>query len=205
MNYPTAEEVIKAKENKEIKESVIERALGLVYKWALYYYHRSYWMDLDDLISEGVVGLIHAIKCFDPQKGTQFSTIASYHIRSWMLRFIKQEKEWREIQSIHWENDDGQNIEDRIKMEELFQFDDYVKDYDYEVAKELVKELDIPDRMKKILIRKLEGYTYADIGRELGLTKERVRQIFQSAIIKIQRGEKNGKKCKTKGHLEGNI
>ena len=45
-------------------------------------------LGFQDLISEGTLGLMHAIKKFDPDKGTKFSTYASLWIRQYAQRAI---------------------------------------------------------------------------------------------------------------------
>ena len=66
--------------------------LRLVAKIAMGY--RRYGLPISDLISEGNIGLMQAIKRFDPDKGIRFSTYAvwwikaaiqSYVLRSWSL------------------------------------------------------------------------------------------------------------------------
>jgi RNA polymerase sigma-32 factor len=66
--------------------------LRLVVKIAIGY--RRYGLPIPDLISEGNIGLMQAIRRFDPDKGTRFSTYAtwwikaaiqSYILRSWSL------------------------------------------------------------------------------------------------------------------------
>lgn len=39
------------------------------------------WIEMDDLISYGQVGLMQAVRDYDPDKGTKFSTFAFYRIR----------------------------------------------------------------------------------------------------------------------------
>lgn len=43
-----------------------------------------------DLVQEGNIGLMHALRKFDPGFGTRFSTYASYWIRAYMLRHVLQ-------------------------------------------------------------------------------------------------------------------
>jgi RNA polymerase sigma-32 factor len=57
-----------------------------VVKIALEYYNT--YINILDLIQEGNVGLLHAVKKFNPYKGTRFSTYASFWIRAYILKHI---------------------------------------------------------------------------------------------------------------------
>ena len=50
-------------------------------------YHNTY-LNILDLIQEGNVGLLHAVKKYNPYKGTKFSTYASFWIRAYILKHI---------------------------------------------------------------------------------------------------------------------
>ncbi len=60
--------------------------LGLVVKIAMSYYNA--YVNILDLIQEGNVGLLHAVKKYNPYKGTKFSTYAQFWIRSYILQYI---------------------------------------------------------------------------------------------------------------------
>jgi RNA polymerase sigma-32 factor len=60
--------------------------LRLVVKIALEYYNT--YLNILDLIQEGNVGLLHAVKKYNPYKGTKFSTYASFWIRAYILKYI---------------------------------------------------------------------------------------------------------------------
>ncbi len=60
--------------------------LRLVVKIALEYY--NIYLNALDLIQEGNVGLLHAVKKYNPYKGTRFSTYASFWIRAYILKYI---------------------------------------------------------------------------------------------------------------------
>jgi RNA polymerase sigma-32 factor len=60
--------------------------LKLVVKIALEYYNT--YLNILDLIQEGNVGLLHAVRKYNPYKGTRFSTYASFWIRAYILKHI---------------------------------------------------------------------------------------------------------------------
>ena len=57
-------------------------------------YHRGVFQLLD-LIQEGNVGLMQAVKKFDPLKGVKLSTYAAWWIRAYVIRFIMDN--WRQV------------------------------------------------------------------------------------------------------------
>jgi RNA polymerase sigma-32 factor len=58
----------------------------LVVKIALEYYNT--YINVLDLIQEGNVGLLHAVKKYNPYMGTKFSTYAAFWIRAYILKHI---------------------------------------------------------------------------------------------------------------------
>lgn len=60
--------------------------LRLVVKIALEY--QSTWTNLLDLIQEGNVGLIQAVKKFDPSKNIRLSSYAQWWIRAYILKYL---------------------------------------------------------------------------------------------------------------------
>ena len=66
---------------------LITSNLRLVVKIAMDF--QRYWMqNLLDLIQEGNIGLMQAIKKFDPFRGIKFSYYASFWIKAYILKFI---------------------------------------------------------------------------------------------------------------------
>ncbi|NNF67252.1 MAG: sigma-70 family RNA polymerase sigma factor, partial [Gammaproteobacteria bacterium] len=68
------------------RKRMIESNLRLVVKIARRYMNRG--LPLLDLIEEGNLGLIHAVKKFDPERGFRFSTYATWWIRQTIERGI---------------------------------------------------------------------------------------------------------------------
>jgi RNA polymerase sigma-32 factor len=73
--------------DRDTGSRLITSNLRLVIKIALEF--QKYWMkNLLDLIQEGNIGLMHAIKKFDPYRGIKLSYYASFWIKAYILKFI---------------------------------------------------------------------------------------------------------------------
>lgn len=70
----------------EAAKMLIQSHLRLVVKIATKF--RSYGLPIGDLVSEGNVGLIQALKKFDPIKGFRFSTYAMWWIKAYIQEYI---------------------------------------------------------------------------------------------------------------------
>jgi RNA polymerase sigma-32 factor len=79
-------ERIRLYEDKNAEQCLVVSNLRLVVKIALDYY--SYHLNILDLIQEGNVGLLRAVRKFDSTRGTRFSTYASFWIRAYILKFL---------------------------------------------------------------------------------------------------------------------
>ena len=55
---------------------------------AIAYQYRRAWANILDLFQEGSVGLMEAVKRWEPKLGPRFGTYAAYWIRAYVLRFL---------------------------------------------------------------------------------------------------------------------
>ena len=74
------------KGDESARQRMIESNLRLVVRISRRYINRG--LPLLDLIEEGNLGLIHAVKKFDPERGFRFSTYATWWIRQTIERGI---------------------------------------------------------------------------------------------------------------------
>ena len=72
--------------NVDAAARMVTANLRLVVKIA-YEYRRAY-RNIMDLIQEGNIGLMQAVKRYDPYRGVKLSSYAAWWIRAYMLRFI---------------------------------------------------------------------------------------------------------------------
>jgi len=74
--------------DKEAAHKLVTSHLRLVAKIAFGY--RGYGLPMSDLISEGNLGLMKAVRKFDPEKGFRLSTYAMWWIKASVTEFILQ-------------------------------------------------------------------------------------------------------------------
>ncbi len=79
-------ERIRVHKDKEAEAALVTGNLRLVVKIALQY--SNFEPNLLDLVQEGNVGLLRAVRKYDCQRGTRFSTYASFWIRAYILKYI---------------------------------------------------------------------------------------------------------------------
>lgn len=72
--------------DSDAAQRLVTANLRLVVKLA-FQYHRQ-WSNVLDLIQEGNVGLVEALKRYDPYREIRFSSYAQYWIRAMILRFL---------------------------------------------------------------------------------------------------------------------
>lgn len=73
-------------------EELLNLYSGLIKKIASYYYYhlKVTHMDLDELITEGQMGFINAVRNFDISKGYQLSTYVTYGIKNSILNALRE-------------------------------------------------------------------------------------------------------------------
>jgi RNA polymerase sigma-32 factor len=92
--YPRLSEDEERKLGKAVRErgdmdaarTLVVHNLKLVI--AIAYQYRRAWANILDLFQEGSVGLMEAVKRWEPTLGPRFGTYAAYWIRAYVLRFL---------------------------------------------------------------------------------------------------------------------
>ena len=116
---------VKAKNgNKAAKDKLVTSNLKFVIKLAKQY--QNLGLDIEDLISEGNLGLIEAVDHFNPEKGFSFLSYAVWWIRRSILKAIEEKgrpirlpankiQEMREIESVRSEFTKQMTTEEEIE------------------------------------------------------------------------------------------
>jgi RNA polymerase sigma-32 factor len=78
---------VREEQDEQAAYTLVTANLRLVVKIAMDF-HRYWTKNLLDLIQEGNLGLLQAVRKFDPYRGIKFSYYASFWIKAYMLKFI---------------------------------------------------------------------------------------------------------------------
>jgi RNA polymerase sigma-32 factor len=78
---------VRDKKDEKAAYRLVTSNLRLVVKIAMDF-HRYWTKNLLDLIQEGNLGLLQAVRKFDPYRGIKFSYYASFWIKAYMLKFV---------------------------------------------------------------------------------------------------------------------
>lgn len=211
----TNEELVKQYQegDQEALGELINNNSGIISKLAYKYLDiaRRRYLEFDDLFNTGVIGLIYAANRYCYDNGAQFITLLCICIKQEMLSCIngKSTKDKGNIKL----NDESLRLNTSVKADEEIEFVDTVKceenQYDNLEDKILLEnlreELDgaidkyLTPREKKI-IKLSYGWDKKPmdlraIGRELGITGSRVRQMKVVALRRLR----NNKWVKTRG------
>jgi RNA polymerase primary sigma factor len=228
------------------RERLLMANTRLVVSVAKRYRHRG--LPFIDLIQEGIIGLIRAIKKYDPERGTRFSTYATWWIRQAISRAIDNHARTirlpvhkkTEINKLAYSTQKlSQQFGRKPTMEELAAelgvsidqvletvriaqpplsletpqdeeqgrlLEDVLPDEDAQSPEEVAEKslmqrqirevLDhLPPREAKVLMLRYglhDGKSYAlqQVGDQLGITRERVRQIESQALMRLRASAK---------------
>src|SRR5689334_20727818 len=72
--------------DRRIEEQLMRSQVGLV--WRLARSHRLAGPELEDVVQEGMLGLLQAVRRFDAALGVRLSTYAAWWIRAFQYRYL---------------------------------------------------------------------------------------------------------------------
>jgi RNA polymerase sigma-32 factor len=234
--------------DKKAAHRLVEANLRFVVKIANGY--RNYGLRIDDLVEEGNLGLLEALRRFEPARGHRFMTYAAYWVRAYILAHVLKQRYLvgvgtgpmqsklffrlaRERARLAASLGDEADLDVRLAAtfgttpERVRAMTGRMEGRDVSLDAEvgeggrtravdlLVDEsssseercaaaersrivrarvhralAELPQRERYIIEQRLlsdDGKTLAEIGRELGLSRERVRQLEERVKVKLSR------------------
>ncbi len=169
----------------EAKNQIIQANLRLVVSIARKYAHGP--SDLFELISSGNMSLLRAVEKFNYSLGFKFSTYATWAIRRNFAhdyvvgnRYHERFRSGQELQ-LEWAADLRTDSEEQERQQG-------------QAAMQVGQILDcLSDRERDIVTRRFgldgasEGKTLQEVGIDLGVSKERIRQLEARALDKLRK------------------
>lgn len=144
--------------------------------------HRT-GLTMDELLQEARVGLMKAIEKFNHRRKNTFLTYANWWIMAYIYRCVKKASKNSSRES--------HNLPEQADDEMLEKSDEGQQVADTEhrmMGQKMLQLIDrIPDpRYKKVMELRLEGQTLEVIGQQIGVSRERVRQIERAQVAKLR-------------------
>ena len=176
---------------------------------SLAHHYKNQGLGEDDLVSEGNIGMMHAAQKFDGTKGIRFVSYAAPYIRKAMEEAIKEQTALYKLpkdekskferkrthaisidQPIPIGSSNNFTLQHVLENEDAPQADEHLNKelLNFEIQKSL-NELNEREKRIIIAIYGLNGthYTMAEIAENMGLKRERVRQIRNKALRKLHK------------------
>lgn len=179
----TDEQLQALRQNSEAEAQLVKRYNILVKRCA-----RPFFLaggDSEDLIQEGMTGLLSAIRNFDPDKGASFRTFAEICIRSRILSAIKSAA-----------RDKHAPLNDYVSLESLFSEKSHVKaTYFLREMEEQVLAKESADQLSNDFIKYLSEFEAEILGlyleglsmREMALQVDKSTKSVDNAVQRIRK------------------
>ncbi len=135
--------------------------------------YMKYGVPLDDLIQEGLIGLLEAKKRFKENKDTKFSTYAHYWVKKRILQALDLE------------------LKTSLSKMSLDENIDIAKDLEEPVVKKPWSKIDLPkdfpkDEAKVLRLFFDQGKNLKEIAEILKISREQVRQLKQKGLRRLK-------------------
>jgi RNA polymerase primary sigma factor len=197
---------IQQHQDEDARSRLVEANLRFVVAYAKRY--RGHGVSFLDLIHEGNLGLIEAARRFDPSRNVKFITYAVWWIRESMMHVLSEQvravsfppklfaslghggEDVSLSEPLSGDGQDGPALEDVLPLDQAPIEDEIMRQSDARELSEALRDLNGKERAVVRLRFGLEDdepRTLQEIGDQLHLSRERVRQIETVAKAKLRR------------------
>lgn len=170
-----------------MENELVEKNMGLVY-----YIARSFQksttggIEYDDLVQEGMVGLVKAARTFDESRGFLFSTYAGNCIQKEILAYMKRQRKHKRSISINQDirGTDG----DGAPMEEILGYSqkEYENVWKRDLLERCIRSLNQSQR-EIVLLYYGKGLKQKEIAKQLGISQGQVCRIIKRCLEKMRK------------------
>jgi RNA polymerase sigma factor (sigma-70 family) len=169
----------------KVKSEIVQANLRLVVSIAKRHLHSG--QELFEIISDGNISLMRAVDKFDYTRGFKFSTYASWAVMKNFARSIPEERRHGERYQTGWD--------EMLDTVGTASQEDGDNEHQSAVRGALDRMLATLDSRERSILRQRYGLddggepqTLEQIGRRMGVSKERVRQLEARAMLKLRGG-----------------
>ena len=163
---------------------------------------------MDDLVSEGNIGMLQAARAFDPSRGKSFVTFAAPYVRAAIGKAIEQQAGLYRVprdakdSTLEKRRSRALSIDAPVGGSAELSLSKVIPDHDAPnpdqelrnalLTKELSEILESLEQRDRHVVQRfyglgVESRTMVEIAAEMGLKRERVRQIRDHAVRKIMK------------------
>ncbi len=177
----------------DIEEYLLEKYKPLVRKIAKTDAFKISGGDHEDLLQEGMIGLMKAIKNYDPRKGASFFTFAALCIRGQMINAVEASNRDKNIALNSYislyesTNEDGEaKLMDSVDELMTRSVEDVV--IDIATARELDRRIhmELSDFEVRVYEMRMTGMEYTEIAAQLGKDKKSIDNAIQRIKKKVR-------------------
>jgi RNA polymerase primary sigma factor len=209
LDLQQSQPLTREQEQTATRDQLVTANLRFAYSIAGQYRGRG--IDFDDLVQLANLGLCHAAATFDPSRGFKFITFAVWQIRQAILKTLEDcelihlpANQYADGHRLRFESLDvplNESRGDGLARVDIVPDEGPPPDVAIEENESVCfveSQLNrLPEQDRLILVRYFgldgETFTLDEIGQQMGITRERVRQLKERAIARLWMGSFQGR------------
>lgn len=164
--------------NQEQEWELIQANIGLVIS-ILQSFGRTARNRQEDLLQEGMMGFLHAIRTYDPSRGATIATHAWWHIRAYIGRAIRSEEKHADTATCAFDEDYMHPRMNCCKEAESIM----ERDEEHTVRR-AIGNLD--PAMRRYMLQRLTGKSVREIGDAEGVAYQVVSSSLRRGIRRLR-------------------